>query len=107
MINPKEFAPVILDQITHRVTCYWEGHLPNTCSMLIEDIRRGGTGLSKWLWLNPKDWTHLWDSHNIPAMTHRTTVSFGKKTKKEEEEQEISYQQFLEENKQYLGKEVR
>jgi hypothetical protein len=107
MIEPKEFAPVIFDQITHKVDCYWEGHLPNTCSMLIQDVRRGGTGLAKWVWLKPKDFTHLWDSHNIPAMTHRTTVSFGKKSKKEELEDALSYRQFVEENLHHFDEDVR
>lgn len=107
MIEPKEFADVVLNQVTHKATCYWEGHLPNTCSILIEDVRRGGTGLAKWLWLRPKDWTHLWDSHNIPAMTHRTTVSFGKLTKKEEELKEIRYQEFIEKNMHYFDDDIK
>lgn len=107
MINPQEFAEVVLSQISHTVTCYYEGHFPDTCSMLIEDVRKGGTGLAKWLWLKPQKYLPLWDSHNIPAMTHRTNVSFGKKTKQEMELHEAKYVQFVKENMQYFSDEAK
>jgi hypothetical protein len=88
MINIDEFAPVLLNQITHRVTCYWEGHKPDTCSILIDDVRKGGTGIAKWLWLRPADWTRLWNSHNITAMTHETNVSYSSKSEKKKKEEE-------------------
>ena len=107
MIDPQEFADVVLSQVTHTVTCYYEGHFPETCSMLIEDVRKGGTGLAKWLWLKPKKYLPLWDSHNIPAMTHRSTVSFGKRTKQELLEFEIKYRSFIETNMMYFSEEAK
>jgi hypothetical protein len=88
LIDINEFAPVLLKQCTHKVTCYWEGHFPGTCSILIEDARRGGSGTAKWLWLRPENWLHLWRSHNIPAMTHEFDIHFGNKPKKKKEIEE-------------------
>ncbi len=104
MINPEDFADDILQLITHKVTCYGKEHMPypECCEILIEDIRRGGTGLAKSLWLDPSKYLHLWDSHNIPAMSHRSIVSFAKRTKKEEAEHEEQYMQFVESNLQYF-----
>lgn len=86
MIDINRFAPILYKQATHKVNCIWQGHYPETCSVLISDERRGGTGISKWLWLRPKDWTHLWRSHNISALTHETNIKFGNKPKKKEKE---------------------
>lgn len=86
LIKTSRFAPMIHDLHTHLVDCIWEGDFKNTCSILIKDDRKNGTGLSKWLWLQPKDWTHLWHSHNIPAITHNVNVKFGNKPKKKTEE---------------------
>jgi len=104
MINPEDFADDILQLITHKVTCYGQGNYPypDCCQIRIEDIRNGGTGLSKTLWLNPRKYIHLWDSHNIPAMSHRSIVSFAKRTKKEEAEHEEQYRQFVESNLEYF-----
>jgi len=87
MIDPTEFAPVVLKQVTHTATCYWEGHYPNTTSVLVEDVRKGGRGIAKWIWLNPDDWTHLWNSHNIPAMTHEHDIHYGAKRKSKSKEE--------------------
>ena len=88
MIDIEEFAPVLLNQVTHKVTCFAPGKPPyhDCCSMYIEDVRKGGSGVSKWLWLDPRKNLHLWDSHNIPAMTHPHDISYGRKRKKKEEE---------------------
>jgi hypothetical protein len=104
MINPEDFADDILQLITHKVTCYGKEHMPypECCEILIEDIRPGGTGLAKSLWLDPSKYLHLWDSHNIPAMSHRSIVSFAKRTKKEEAEHEEQYRRFVEINLEYF-----
>ena len=88
MIDVEEFAPVLLNQVTHKVTCFAPGNLPypDCCSVLIEDVRKGGSGVRKWLWLNPEECLHLWDSHNIPAMTHEQDIHYGRKPKKKKEE---------------------
>lgn len=77
LININEFAPVFLNLATHKVNCIWEGHYRDTCSILIQDVRKGGTGLAKWLWLRPADWEGLWYSHNIPPLTHNIELHFG------------------------------
>lgn len=89
LIDINRFAPIIYNLHSHKVNCIWEGHFKNTCSIMIQDARKGGTGISKWLWIQPRDWTHLWDSHNIPPLTHDINITFGNKPKKKKEEEEL------------------
>lgn len=84
LIDIERFAKVILKQATHKVNCIYEGHYQDTCSILIQDTRKGGTGRAKWLWLKPKDHLDIWRSHNIPAITREVDIHFGNKPKKKE-----------------------
>lgn len=82
MIDLNRFDLLLSGLCTHKVNCIWQGHYANTCSILIEDVRRGGSGIKKWLFLRPKDWLHLWHSHNISQLIHNVDISFGKPKKK-------------------------
>jgi hypothetical protein len=82
MIDINRFDLLLEGLCTHKVNCIWEGHFPETSSILVEDARRNGTGVKKWLFLRPKECLHLWDSHNIPQMIHNVDISFGKPKKK-------------------------
>jgi hypothetical protein len=88
MIDIDRFAPVLKSKtlVTHTVDCTWEGHYPGYSSILIHDERPNGTGLYKYLWLKPEDWTHLWDSHSASQITHDVEVHFGNKPKKKKQE---------------------
>lgn len=86
MIDTDRFAPILGDQASHLVDCKWQGHLPGYSSILIQDNRKGGTGLSKYLWLRPEDWVHLWNSHSISQLSRRVNIHFGNKPKKKKEE---------------------
>ncbi len=81
LIDIERFASVILKQATHKVNCVKEGHYQDTCSILVQDVRRGGTGRAKWLWLRPEDHLDIWNSHNIPAITREVDIHFGNKPK--------------------------
>jgi len=85
MINIERFDLLIKEHCTHKINCVWQGHMPDACSILIEDVRPGGTGIKKWLVKRPKDLLHLWDSHNISPLTHDIPINFGQKKKKKEE----------------------
>jgi hypothetical protein len=82
MVDINRFDQLLNGLCTHKVSCIKEGHFPETSSILIEDTRKNGTGVKKWLFLRPKDCLHLWDSHNIPQMIHNVDISFGKPKKK-------------------------
>lgn len=93
MIDTDRFAPILKKQATHVVDCIWQGHFADWCSIQIQDNRPGGTGLVKWLWLNPADWAgaktcpvdcknHIWRSKNISALTHEVNITYGNKPKK-------------------------
>lgn len=80
---------MIFNRRTHEITCYKDAFpiaYPGYCSYLIKDVRRGGagTGIQKWLHLNPEDNTPLWRSHNMVSVSHDTYVNLsGKKPEKE------------------------
>lgn len=71
---------LIYDNLTHTVNCYRDAFpkaMPGWCSYQYRDCRRGGTGLSKWLHLNPEDNLEIWDSHNIVGVSHNLEVYLG------------------------------
>ncbi len=87
MVDINRFDKLLDGLCTHKISCIKEGHRPETCSILVEDVRKNGTGVRKWLLLRPKDFLHLWDSHNTPQMIHNLDINFGRpKQKKKIEE---------------------
>jgi hypothetical protein len=82
MIDINRFDLLISGLCTHKVNCIKDGHLPDICSIYVEDVRKGGTGIGKWLLLRPKEWTHLWNSHSVSQVIHNLDINFGKPNKK-------------------------
>jgi len=44
------------------------------------------TGKTHWMYLHPSDWTYIWDSHNISAVSHNVKVDLSATGKKKEKE---------------------
>lgn len=92
MIDPNRFDILIYNRTnkTHEVTCgfnWFPKSLPGYCSYQIKDVRANGTGVSKWLHLNPADHTELWDSHAPVGISHSVDVYLGGKKRPEKKEE--------------------
>jgi len=75
---------LIWDRRTH--TIFAQKVDDNLCEYRIFHRR---TGKTHWMYLHPNDWTHLWDTHNVSAVSHNVgdlSLS-GKKKKKDNTEE--------------------
>lgn len=73
---------------THEIECgfnYFTDY-PDHCAYRIRDIRPNKTGSSKWMILDPAECVDLWDSHNIPSISHDLDVHLGGKRRKKRKE---------------------
>jgi len=77
-LDPSRADKLIYSRITHLVSCSKESKYYNACSYNIFHKR---TGVSKPLHLRWADWTHIWDSHNIPQVSHDVYIYLGGKKK--------------------------
>lgn len=75
-IDPNRAYKRIADRITHLVSCNKDSEYKDTCTYSFFYRRRG---IAKKLHLRPKDWTHIWDSFSIPAVSHGMYVYLGGK----------------------------
>lgn len=82
-IRPERADPLIKEAVTHTITCGhdWFPALPGWCSYQIRDVRDNGTGLVKWLHLDPADHTDIWDSFNLPGLSHNLAPQLHGKQK--------------------------
>jgi len=85
-VNPQRAdRAMVYDNHTHEIVCgfdWFPKSLPGYCSYIIRDVRQNGTGISKWLHLNPAEHTDLWHSHNIVSISHNVRVNLGGQQKK-------------------------
>lgn len=102
-INPARCDELIADLTTHYVSCDKDREYYDTCTYSVFDRRHG---ISKKLHLRPADWTHIWDTHSIPQVSHNFYINLGgrdksskgisledfilKETTKKEEDDEIN-----------------
>jgi hypothetical protein len=71
---------LIAPYATHIINCgknWFPSMGDGICSFEITDIRPGGTGASKFIHLDPKDWLDLWDSYNIPTVVRDVEIYLG------------------------------
>lgn len=76
---------LIKESATHIVSCqqvYHYAFRKNVCGYEIRDIRPGGTGAIKRMYLDPSDWLDIWDSHNIPTVVRDIDIYLGGHKKK-------------------------
>lgn len=79
-VNPNRPDMLIKEEITHEIFCqewYHSKWQKNVCRYEIRDIRPGGTGAHKTLFLNPNEWLDIWDSYNIPTVVHDIELHLG------------------------------
>lgn len=81
-IDPKGVdGRLIWDRRTHVITA--QKIAPDTCEYRVMNRR---TGKTHWMTLHPSDWTHLWDTHNISAVSHNVKLNLGSSAKNKKEE---------------------
>lgn len=77
-INPSRCDAMINDLTTHMVSCDKDREYYDTCTYSIFDKRNG---ISKKIHLRPADWTHIWDTHSIPQVSHNIYINLGGRDK--------------------------
>jgi len=81
--NPLRADKMIYDGHTHEIICFLDA-FPNvfprgTCSYEITDVRPGGSGVTKWMHLDPNKWKGYWDPFNMPTVVHDIDIYLGGK----------------------------
>lgn len=77
-IDPSRADKLIYNRLTHFVSCDMNREYYDTCSYSIFHKRRG---IAKRLHLRPKDWTHIWDTHSVPEVSHNIGIYLGGRNK--------------------------
>ena len=84
---------MIFRRKTHEVECgldWFPKIYPGWCTYLIRDVRKGGTGIQKFLHLNPADYGEqglgIWRSHNRVSISHDIEVHLGGSAGKKKKE---------------------
>jgi len=77
-IDPSRADQLIYNRLTHFVSCDMNREWIDTCTYSIFHKRKG---IAKKLHLRPKDWTHIWDTHSIPEVSHNIAIYLGGRNK--------------------------
>jgi len=94
-VNIERANKLIKEPATHIINCYGKGRFPalgrELMSFEISDIREGGTGCTKMIHLDPRDWLELglWDPYNIPTVVRDVEIYLGGNSKKKKSSNKI------------------